>query len=99
MVLIAKEDSTEAARIDVDQTGAMQLGGAGGPHKIAPSGKELDLCEGPDDLISTADATHLNLVAFSASTQTETHYIMELFDVELVPRVVRPWPPIPRIAG
>ena len=55
----------------------MQLGGAGGPHKIAPSGKELDLCEGPDDLISTADATHLNLVAFSASTQTETHYIME----------------------
>ncbi len=48
--------------------------------------EELHLRESDDYRVSAADPTHLDFVDFSVSTQTETRYIMELFNVELDPR-------------
>ena len=45
--------------------------------------EELGLSEGPDFQVSSAPPTHLEFIDFSESTQTQTRYIMELFNVEL----------------
>ncbi|MFI5459731.1 MAG: NUDIX hydrolase [Isosphaerales bacterium] len=45
--------------------------------------EELHLSEGTDYRVSAEDPTHLEFMAFSQSTQTETRYVMELFNVEL----------------
>jgi hypothetical protein len=48
--------------------------------------EELHLREGRDYRVSPANPIHLDFVDFSVSTQVETRYIMELFNVELDPR-------------
>jgi 8-oxo-dGTP pyrophosphatase MutT (NUDIX family) len=45
--------------------------------------EELQLGLGTDYRISAASPIHLEFTDFSESTQTETRYIMELFNVEL----------------
>jgi 8-oxo-dGTP pyrophosphatase MutT (NUDIX family) len=49
--------------------------------------EELHLSEGTDYRVSAEPPIHLEFVDFSQSTQTQTHYIMELFNVELNPEV------------
>jgi 8-oxo-dGTP pyrophosphatase MutT (NUDIX family) len=45
--------------------------------------EELHLGEGPDYRVSADLPIHLEFVDFSERTQTQTRYIMELFNVEL----------------
>jgi len=45
--------------------------------------EELHLSEGTDYRVSNESPTHLEFMDFSQSTQTETRYIMELFNVDL----------------
>jgi len=47
--------------------------------------EELHLSEGTDYRVSAESPTQLEFMGFSESTQTETRYIMELFNVELSP--------------
>jgi 8-oxo-dGTP pyrophosphatase MutT (NUDIX family) len=47
--------------------------------------EELHLSEGVDYQVSAEPPIHLEFVDFSQSTQTQTCYIMELFNVELSP--------------
>jgi len=49
--------------------------------------EELHLSEGTDYRVWAEAPTHLEFVDFSQSTQTQTRYIMELFNVELSPGV------------
>jgi len=52
--------------------------------------EELHLSEGTDYRVSAEAPTQLEFIGFSESTQTETRYIMELFNVELGSGV-NPW--------
>ena len=45
--------------------------------------EELHLGEGTDYLVAAEPHKHLEFADFSRSTQTQTHYIMELFNVKL----------------
>ena len=81
------------------------VGGQRGPRNrfarawCAEIGEELKLSEGPDFQVSLAPPVHLEFIDFSASTQTRTRYIMELFRVELMQGPMPPSSPIPRTAG
>ena len=48
-------------------------------------GEELGLREGEDYTVLTAPALHVDFTAWSVSARAETRYVMELFDVELMP--------------
>jgi 8-oxo-dGTP pyrophosphatase MutT (NUDIX family) len=52
-------------------------------------GEELHLEPGADFLVRSDLPIHCEFDAFSVSTRVDTHYIMELFDVELVSEEAR----------